>query len=189
MSTTFAKPVRHRHQQPLDRDILASGPLRTRSKKRKAKRDEDENEGYIDSRTSRKILKIGAELEEEEQKSRVTAKPNIAFTFDSRIEDDDIEDEPNNEDDEGWGDEEEEVEVDEIDPQDLATYNKFIPSGEEPTLDLKARPPAEGEGTNLADLILQKIALHEEEHAQLAPSEEGAPEEIPPKVQEVKISF
>ena len=99
-----------RRHAPLEEDLTATGPLRHRSKKRKA-RPEDDGSGYVDSRSSRKILKIGQDLADEEQQETVAAAPNPAFTFESRFggtsepeeEDDDRYD------DEAWGDDEDEV--------------------------------------------------------------------------------
>ena len=100
-----------RRHAPLEEDITATGPLRHRSKKRKAT-PEDDGSGYVDSRSSRKILKIGQDLADEEQQESLAAAPNPAFTFESRFggangleeEDDD-----GRHDDEAWGDDEDEV--------------------------------------------------------------------------------
>lgn len=81
----------------------------------------------------------------------------------------------------------------ELDPKDFDIFNKFIPQGEEPTLDLhEARPESDGQGTNLADLILQQIAAHEaqkeEGHETRNMMGPGRPEdaiELPVKVVEV----
>lgn len=52
--------------------------------------------------------------------------------------------------------------VQEIDSNDLSLFNKFIPSTiADPMLQSIANGEAEGQGTNLADLILEKIAAHE----------------------------
>lgn len=75
-----------------------------KSNKRKAKAEEDEDR-FVDSRSSRKILKIGQELIDEDQKENGTVAPNPAFTFESRPE---VDSEPEDElppDDESWGDE------------------------------------------------------------------------------------
>ncbi len=92
---------------PLEDEILRTGPLRTKSKKRKA-RPETEDGGYVDSRSSRKILKIGQDLADEEEKENATILPNPAFTFESRFGRDDASDEDDNQhdDDDAWGDEE-----------------------------------------------------------------------------------
>lgn len=72
-----------RHK-PLAEELTAIGPLKTKSKKRKA-RSETEEGGYVDSRSSRKILKIGQNLADEEQQENAAAVPNPAFTFESRF--------------------------------------------------------------------------------------------------------
>ena len=102
-----------RHESSLADDLLATGPLRTKSKKRKAKRDGDDGDGYIDSKASRKILKIGQELAEED---RISTKQNsgsrTAFTFESRLDQssESEEDDVYNDNDDAWGDEDEAVE-------------------------------------------------------------------------------
>ena len=193
MPAQVSKQARHRHQNTLEKDILASAPLRTTPKKRKANRGDDEGEGYVDSRASRKILKIGQELEEEdERESFQISKPNDAFAFESRYaENDDQGGDADYEDEEAWGDEGETTEEVEVNPDDLDLFNKFIPSGEQPSLELDTAPQSgEGEqGTNLTDLILQKIAAHEaKESGQPVVMGGGLPEdaiEIPAKVVEV----
>lgn len=99
-----------RRHAPLEEDLTATGPLRHRSKKRKA-RPEDDDSGYVDSRSSRKILKIGQDLADEEQQETVAAAPNPAFTFESRSggASEPEEDDDDRYDDEAWGDEEDEV--------------------------------------------------------------------------------
>ena len=196
-------------QRPLEEDLLATGPLRTKSKKRKAKRDEDEP-SYVDSIASRKILKIGQELQEEDRAASRATQPNSAFTFESRLattSDPDPEEEEKYDDEEAWGGEdggvtEEAVSLNnlfsrlcidqtqEIDPHDLDLFHKFIPAGEEPTLDLKATAASSQEqGTNLADLILRQIAAHEAAQANETEVLGGGPPEeaieIPAKVVEV----
>ena len=100
-----------RRHNPLADDLVATGNLRVKSNKRKAKAEENEDR-FVDSRSSRKILKIGQDLIDEDQKENVRiAPPSTAFTFESRFD-------PNTdaggdaapEDEDAWGDEEEEVE-------------------------------------------------------------------------------
>jgi essential nuclear protein 1 len=68
-------------------------------------------------------------------------------------------------------------------------FNKFIPAGEEPTLDLHASSSEEKKGTNLADLILKQIAAHEAQEVHGSNVVGGGPPEeaieIPEKVIEV----
>ena len=107
--------VQFRHQNTLEDDILATGPLRERTKKRKsqsADNGDGDGDGYIDSKSSRKILRIGRELVQEEQQAPSIAADNTstAFTFESRFGGSgDPEDDGKFGDDEGWGDEEEET--------------------------------------------------------------------------------
>ncbi|MCJ1286424.1 snoRNA-binding rRNA-processing protein [Xylographa opegraphella] len=152
-----------RHQKPLADDLVTTGLLRNKSKKRKSNRDDDAGDAFVDSKSSRKILKIGQELTEEDQQASKPRPPNTAFTSESRFGASDSDNEPLYEDAEEWGDEDNEV-VDEvgIDLKDLDLFNKFIPSGEDPTLDLQPdSTQIEDQGTNLADLILEQIAAHE----------------------------
>ena len=101
-----------RRHVPLEEDLTATGPLRHRSKKRKA-RSEDDGSGYVDSRSSRKILKIGQDLADEEQLQNEAAAPNSAFTFESRHggagESTEEDEETGRYDDEAWGDEEDDT--------------------------------------------------------------------------------
>ena len=65
----------------------------------------------MDSGSSRKILKIGQDLLEEEQEENAVAAPNSAFTFESRFGDQsEPEENATVDDEEAWGDEEEIVE-------------------------------------------------------------------------------
>ena len=97
-----------RHK-PLAEELTATGSLKTKLKKRKA-RPETEEGGYVDSRSSRKILKIGQDLADEEQQENAAALPNPAFTFESRFGAESGSDEgAPHDDDEAWGDEEEDV--------------------------------------------------------------------------------
>ncbi len=78
-----------------------------------------------------------------------------------------------------------------MDPNDQDIFNKFMPSEEDPVLRrFRGADEGEDQGTNLADLILEKIAAHEASQ----PSQQhhvhgnGAPEdavELPAKVVEV----
>lgn len=93
-----------RRHNPLSEDLVATGNLRVKSNKRKAKAEENEDR-FVDSRSSRKILKIGQELIDEDQKENGIAARNPAFTFESRIEVDSESEDELPPDDEGWGDE------------------------------------------------------------------------------------
>ena len=58
----------------------------------------------------------------------------------------------------------------EVDPDDLDMFHKFVPGGDEDPIFSPSGPDAEGQTTNLADLILEKIAEHEAKQ-----SGDGAP--------------
>lgn len=137
---------------------------------------------------------MGQELAEEEDDPQIITKPNSAFDFTSRFEDDEDREEFY-EDVEEWGDEGDIIEEEEMSPEDLVTFNKFFPTQEDPLLRQgwggSREEQDEEEGTNLADLILQKIAAHEasQSNQNLPPSmNAGVADdeyELPPKVIEV----
>lgn len=108
-SSRRSVPRKERRHNPLSEDIAATGPLRSKSAKRKAKQLGDEDDKYVDSRSTRKILKIGHDLVETEKKESREFPPNSAFLFESRVRQDDRLD-FQDKDDEDSGDEE----VDEI---------------------------------------------------------------------------
>ena len=103
-----------RHQKPLAEDLVTAGLLRTRSKKRKAYREDDTGDNFIDSKSSRKILKIGQELVNEDQQVASPPAPYTPFTYESRFGASDSDSEPLHDDAEEWGDEENEVVDDEV---------------------------------------------------------------------------
>ena len=192
--------ARHaRRHNPLSDDLLATGPLKSKATaKRKSGADNQEEARYVDSKASRKILKIGQDLVEEEQEENVIKPAVTAFEIESRFGGDNDEAEnihhSDDDGDEAWGDEEEEiVEEVELDPNDLDMFNRFMPTNdEEPPLIPLQTPhdqPIQGQGTNLADLILEKIAAHEAaESGQRVVIGGGPPEdaiEMPAKVVEV----
>ena len=108
MAPTSRSKSARRHA-PLEEDLTATGPLRHRSNKRKA-RPEDDGGGYVDSRSSRKILKLGEDLADEEQQENTATASNPAFTFESRFGGASEPDEEDGRyDDEAWGDEEDDV--------------------------------------------------------------------------------
>jgi essential nuclear protein 1 len=198
-TASLAEARQARRHNPLEDDLLATGPLRTKPAKRKSGRDEEDEDKFVDSKASRKILRIGQELAEEEAESQAVAKPNNAFDFESRFEDDEDQG-ATFDDDEAWGDEDDIVEEVELDPEDLETFSKFFPTQEDPLLRQgwggTANDEDEGPGTNLADLILEKIAAHEAAQAGQGGVGQGmsgmAPEEdyeLPPKVVEVYTKY
>ena len=110
MAPSRSRSKSQSRRAPLEEDILNTGHLRTKPKKRKAT-TQQEDAGYVDSRSSRKILKIGQDLMEEEEQENKSKVPNPAFTFESRysaeegLETEDL----RYDDEESWGDEEDEA--------------------------------------------------------------------------------
>ncbi|ODH50461.1 hypothetical protein GX48_03422 [Paracoccidioides brasiliensis] len=160
-----------RKHMPLADDILSTGHLRTKSGKRKSRSDEKDGDDYLGSKTTKKILQISQDLAEEDAaESRATIaaselKTNTAFDFGSRFgpEEDEREDDGDQYGEDEWADVEEEVEEAEVDPNDLDMFHKFVPRGEEDPIFNPRNPDdqEQGQGTNLADMILEKIAAYE----------------------------
>ena len=196
----MSKAAAPRRHVPLEDDITTSGGrLRTKSitGKRKSRSDEDtRGDGYIDARSSRKILAIAQDLVDEDAVDRQSAgarlasPTNAAFAFDSRFtgENEDADGGAElrgqyDEEEEWIPDDDEEVSAEnDMDPEEMAVYKKFLQDGEElgdfaPSLanlstsghtknQTQSQPPpdeenVEGETRNLADIILQRIAEKE----------------------------
>lgn len=180
---------------PLAEEYAPSNPYKQKAGKNRRSRDENAGDvGFVDSKSSKKILKIGRELQEEDEDENKVQRPpvdNAAFDFTRLGEDDGVET-AQYDDEEAWGEEEEEEEIvvdAEIDPNDLDMFNKFIPNDDNPI----QWPGAEaaqssGGGTDLAALILEKIAQQEAGAPQQEVRGGGDPEdavELPQKVVEV----
>ncbi|THW45416.1 Bystin-domain-containing protein [Aureobasidium pullulans] len=189
-----------RRHNPLSEDYAPSNPHKQKAPKRKGRStagDEDnEQQAYIDSKASRKIISLGQDLTAEEEAEQEARRPQngtkSAFEFERSLRDEEDSDEEAGipADDEAWGDEEdEEVEEVEVDPEDLAMFNKFNPEFDPSTLLAPESNEEQEDSTNLADLILEKIAQHEASQAQgHVIRGGGAPEdaiELPAKVVEV----
>lgn len=207
----MSKMASSRRHNPLEHDISsAGGRLRTKSitGKRKSRSDENaQGDGYIDARSSSKILAIAQDLADEDAADgKVLAipvsLPNAAFGFDSRFAGDEQDRDAGQyaEDDEWVPDDEEEEIVmdDDMDPEDLAVYKKFLNQGEDladfaPSManlstdnrgDFSALSPGqdeadeEGQTTNLTDLILRRIA--EKEALDAARASGQQPAFVPP---------
>ncbi|OJJ45523.1 hypothetical protein ASPZODRAFT_134202 [Penicilliopsis zonata CBS 506.65] len=176
-TSSRAAAAAHRHN-PLAEDILSAGQVRakagkaTKHKSRHGDNEEENSERFVDAKLSRKILQIGQELADEDAAETTAARQsnkestNTAFDFDTRFEDEGpgSDDEGNFEDDQ-WADEDEEIEEIEVDPNDLDMFNKFLPAGDEDPIFHPSDPDAGGQSTNLADLILEKIAEYEAKQA------------------------
>lgn len=199
-----------RRHNPLSEEYLPSQPLKQKAPKRKS-RNQDDEEHFVDSKASQRILKIGQELADEDEAESNARRPqaaNTAFAFESRfaqdVESDDEDDDgiPVPGDDDAWGDDDdEEVEEIEVDPEDLAMFNKFNPEFDPSILlaptsahdDNDDDDDDQGPGTNLADLILNKIAQHEAQRGSRQDVIGGGPPEdaveIPGKVVEVYTQY
>lgn len=194
-------------KSPIERDVRRHNPLtedyaptqykQKAPKRRRLSRNEDDEEKFVDSKASQRILRIGQELADEDEVSRRQLKEDTvgkAFTFESRFDDeqDDIEGEDYG-DDEAWGDDEEVVEEIEVDPNDLDVFNRFNPSFDDPILRPGEDAPETGQSVNLADLILEKIAareaLHEDDGGPVREDEPPEEVEIPAKVVEVYSKY
>ena len=195
-TTPRAERQAKRHN-PLEDDLLATGLLRNKPGKKRSKTDNEDDptaDSFVDSKASKNILRIGRELAEEERTETApfVPEPTVdSFGYNSRFADENFGEDENKayDDDEAWGEDDEVVEEIEVDPEDLDMYKKFMPDEEDDLLkhgwDRKPTGEEEGETTNLADLILQKIAAHEAAEAR---KDAGVPVdeyELPPKVVEV----
>ncbi|KAK3294816.1 Bystin-domain-containing protein [Chaetomium fimeti] len=200
-STTASLSSKRRHN-PLENDLLATGVLKNREGRpsKRADRKQAEEQAFVDAKSSRKILALSRDLiDEEDLESNANnqdASAPSGFDFDpSRLEGGSDQEEEGYANEEAWGDEEEIVEEVEVDAADLDTFNRFITPtmNDDPLLthgwDRTPGDGAEeqGAGTNLADLILAKIAEKEAmqggQQQDFHPIEEDY--EMPPKVVEV----
>lgn len=109
-STRRSVSRKDRRHNPLSEDIAATGPLKSKSAKRKAKQLGDEDDKYVDSRSTRKILKIGHDLLEDEKEESRVFPPNRAFSFESRFGQDDRLDFQDNDDEDLVAEEVDEIE-------------------------------------------------------------------------------
>ena len=204
-STTASLSNKRRHN-PLENDLLATGVLKNREGRpsKRADRKQAEEQAYVDAKSSRKILALSRDLiDEEDLKSGANNQDVSApsgFDFDpSRLEGGSDQDEEEYANEEAWGDEEEVVEEIEVDAADLDTFNRFITPtmNDDPLLTHGwDRTPGDGAeeqggGTNLADLIMAKIAEKEAmqggQQQDFNPIEEDY--EMPPKVIEVFTKY
>lgn len=166
-----------RRHNPLSEEYNPTAPLKQKAGKKRKQSQSDglAQDGYVDSKASRRILDLGQDLAAEDAAEREGEKPvaaNPAFAFESRFptvtgsdeEDNGVELGEYDDDEDAWGSEDEVEEI-EVDPGDLDLFNKFNPSFDPATLLEPQRDEPDDErrepGTNLADLILEKIAAHE----------------------------
>lgn len=180
-----------RRHQPLEADIIAAGPLKVKTGKRK-NRDEDAEDKFVDSKSSRRILQIGQELVDEDEEENRVDEPaaSSAFDFSSRIEAESEEEVLGEQ--EAWGDEDEDVEEEMVAPEDREMFDRFNPMEEDQLLKRGWTDDTDtfedDAPTNLTDLILQKIQDFEAAAGGAQSRPEPGPVddyEIPGKVVEV----
>jgi len=105
-----------RRHNPLSEEYTPTTSLKQKaSKKRKSRHDEDE-EHFVDSKASRKILQLGQDLADEEEQERpksITTGQNPLFSLrESPFQGDVVSEEETGgyeEEDDDWGDDEDEV--------------------------------------------------------------------------------
>lgn len=130
-----------RRHNPLDEDLLARGLLKQKAPKRSGAGagEDDDGQGYVDSKASKRILQLGRELETEgddEAAAAARAQKADAFGFGSRFPGDDEDAETDVQqgafdDDDEWEDEGktggagDDGEGD-LEPADLAAFDKIV---------------------------------------------------------------
>lgn len=188
------------HHAPLYKDIAESsesGVLRQKPSKQKKSKESNTGNGFLDAKTSKKILQLAREQKEELDEEE-NGKPSQISAFISNGHQKDTLENPaiesSDEESEHAGNvsdsesitsqEEEEYEELEIDDGDRDLFDRFLPtvSGEEGDV-------TEEKTTSLSDLIMQKIneaeARARGEYIPSAEEEENALPPLPPKVIEV----
>lgn len=201
---THAAARQDRRHNPLAEEYAPTGPIKTKTPKRRKTAHDAKDQNYIDDRASRRILDLGQELQDEEAAETEARRPNPAFDFAARIaqQEEEAAEATFDDDDEAWGSDEEVEEI-EVAPEDRAVFERFNPSGEADPSTLFTGGDADaddgGGGNNLADLIMAKIAQHEAREAgpdtgaltdldafpDRAPSPGADEDELPEKVVEV----
>ena len=94
---------------PLADEIAATGPLRTKSAKRKSLSGENDEEDFVDTKASRKILKISKDLIDEDTQASTKPTSATAHAFEPRVDYEEDEFSGGDEDAEEWGDVDEEL--------------------------------------------------------------------------------
>ncbi|RKF56458.1 Uncharacterized protein C13G1.09 [Golovinomyces cichoracearum] len=162
-STTLSNTKNSRRHNPLEADLTPTNYLKVRLPKRQLD-SHNEAENYVNSKASRKILQMGQELVEEDSQGIVSVLKS-AFDLESRVIGEYFE--VNEEEYEEWGDDENK-EVQEVEVADIEAFNKFFPQEQDLLLKKgwggqinEEDDESNGRETNLADLILDKIAAHE----------------------------
>lgn len=160
---------KQRHN-PLHKDISTQGG-QLRSTPRSSQKKTQEEDGYLDAATSRKILLLAKEQQDEMREEEGNDVPSFGESFRAQENDDeDDEEEDDEEDEEEYSDleyEEEEIEVDE---NDAEMFNKYFQNN-----------GTTGEDSfNLADKIMAKI--QEKEFQKESTARPADAVLLPPKV-------
>lgn len=202
---TAAMSSHKRRHNPLEDDLVSTGVLKNREGKpsKRAAKTGAAEQTYVDAKASRKILAMSRDLiDEEELQSAASNRASgpSAFDFDQARLGPDSDHEEDFVNEEAWGDDEDVVEEIEVDAADLETFNQFVTPtlNDDPLLthgwDGKPADGTEeqGQSTNLADLIMAKIAEQEamrggRQEELINPIEEDY--ELPPKVVEVFTKY
>lgn len=132
-----------RRHNPLSEEYSPTVPLKQKTGK-KRKQSQSEQDGFVDSKASRRILDLGQDLVAEDEAERKGQKPavvNPAFALESRFLTDTGSEEEGggaelgeyDDNEEAWGSDDDVEEV-EVDPEDLDVFNKFNPSFDPATL-------------------------------------------------------
>lgn len=172
ISDTTAK---QRHN-PLHRDISTlGGNLRTPKlgKSARSQSTHPEEDGYLDASTSRKILQLAREQQEELEAEDGASEAGSGFATALRGQQSDSEaEESEDEDEEEYENFEEEYDYEEevVDEADAALFEKY----------LQSQGGQEGPSFNLADKIMAKI--NEKETQKEAPTKPTGGVFLPPKV-------
>ncbi|KAJ2889669.1 snoRNA-binding rRNA-processing protein, partial [Coemansia aciculifera] len=163
MPKATSKP-KTRHD-PLHVELSSGAQIKTKGRAKYAEREQtrakkESGEGYIDPKTSKRLLKIARDQQEEvgeEDEDDVNAQYQDQSSDEEEEDDDDetapgrriYNDEEDDSDDEGEMDySEEEYEEEVLEGEAAAMFEKFMPS-------------APRERQNLADIIMAKIKQHE----------------------------
>jgi essential nuclear protein 1 len=174
---------KQRHN-PLYKDITTSGGNLRSVARGASKSSTQEEDGYLDAATSRKILQLAKEQQEEIRDEETKVSPSFGEKFRQQMkagandEEDDEEDEQEYSDFEDDEEEVEEVYYDEdeveIDEKDAALFDKYFQSNGN----------GEGGTINLADKILAKIQEKEQEKQMQSNPTAKQPDAVllPPKV-------
>ncbi|KAI9474602.1 snoRNA-binding rRNA-processing protein [Coemansia sp. RSA 989] len=142
-----ASSKKKQRHDPLHVELRADGLVQSKNREKYTEREnrrmlKESNDGYVDPKTSRRLLEIARE-QQEEIEAEEGGDEYADFPEDESAG-------PSDESDEGgeFSEEEYDYEEEELEGEDAAIFEKFMPS-------------APRERQNLADLIMAKIKQHE----------------------------